>query len=152
MQVEITPMTVADLNDVLDIEKNSFTFPWSNSFFVGEIQETKNADYVLARLQTNGRIIGYVGLWVFFDEGHFTTLVVHPHYRQAGAGSFLLDYLLKRAQSKGARKVYLEVRDSNKVARRLYEKFKFKVIGRRKNYYLIEDAVVMLRKFSKNLS
>ncbi len=152
MQVKITPMTIDDLGDVLAIEKTSFIFPWSDHSFYGEIKENKNADYVVARLRNNNKIVGYGGLWVFFDEGHITTLAVHPRYRKAGAGSSLLDHLLKKARSRGARKVFLEVRDSNKVARGLYEKFKFRVIGRRKNYYLLEDAVVMLLKFPKSVS
>jgi ribosomal-protein-alanine N-acetyltransferase len=140
-------MTVDDLNEVQEIEKRSFVFPWSNNSFYGEIRENDYADYVVARLQGNGRIIGYGGLWVFFDEGHITTLAVHPLYRRAGAGSLLLDYLLKKAESKGARKVLLEVRNSNQAAHRLYKKYDFRVIGRRKNYYLNEDALVMVRAY-----
>ncbi len=148
MQVEIVPMTVDDLNDVLDIEHNSFSFPWSRSSFYGEIRENRYAYYIVARSKDDGRIIGYGGIWVLFDEGHITTLAVHPLYRQAGAGSFLLDHMLKKAHAKGARQVFLEVRDSNQAARGLYEKFKFKVISRRKNYYLNEDALVMVYTFS----
>lgn len=149
MLLEVAPMTVDDLTDVLEIEKNSFIFPWSSISFYEEIRGNNYAYYIVARLPGKGKIVGYGGLWVFFDEGHITTLAVHPLYRHAGTGSFLLDHLLNKALQKGARRVFLEVRDSNQVARSLYEKYNFKVIGRRKNYYLNEDALVMVHTFSE---
>lgn len=147
MHVEIVPMTVADLDAVLEIEQNCFPFPWSRSSFYGEIKDNRYAYYIVARLKDNGSIIGYGGLWVIFDEGHITTLAVHPLYRRCGTGSFILEHLLKKASIEGARQVFLEVRASNLAARRLYEKFHFKVISRRKNYYLSEDALVMVYTF-----
>ena len=62
-----------------------------------------------------------------------------------GTGSLLLAHLINKAERKGACKVFLEVRDSNRQARRIYERFGFKVIGKRKKYYLDEDALVMVR-------
>jgi len=113
-----------------------------------EISQNRYAHYIVARVKDDGRVIGYGGLWVLFDEGHITTLAVHPLHRKAGTGSFLLEHMLRKARANGATQVFLEVRDSNLAARRLYEKFKFKVIGRRKNYYLNEDALVMVYTFS----
>jgi ribosomal-protein-alanine N-acetyltransferase len=141
-------MTVDDLDDVLEIEQKSFSFPWSRNSFYMEIRQNRYAYYIVARLKDNGRIIGYGGVWVLFDEGHITTLAVHPLHRKAGIGSFMLEHILRKACTNGATQVFLEVRDSNLAARRLYEKFKFKVIGRRKNYYLNEDALIMVYTFS----
>jgi ribosomal-protein-alanine N-acetyltransferase len=143
-------MSVDDLDDVLDIEQSSFSFPWSRSSFYGEIQKNNFAYYIVARPRGEHRVIGYGGLWVVCDEGHITTLAVHPFYRKTGAGSFMLDHLLKKAREKGARRVFLEVRDSNLAARHLYEKFCFKIIGRRKNYYLDEDALIMVHTFLRS--
>lgn len=140
-------MTVADLDEVCEIEQNCFPFPWSKNSFYGEINENKYAYYIVARLKDHGGIIGYGGLWVIFDEGHITTLAVHPHHRRQRVGSCILEHLLEKAEALGARQVFLEVRDSNGAARGLYEKFHFKAISRRKKYYLNEDALVMVYTF-----
>lgn len=147
MLLEIAPMSVDDLDTVLEIERNSFPFPWPQDSIYREIVKNDYAFYYVARLKEEGKVIGYGGIWVLFDEAHVTTLAVHPPYRRLGAGSLLLSYLLQEAFSKGARQVYLEVRDFNQAARALYEKYGFKKIGRRKNYYYHEDALVMAYKF-----
>lgn len=148
MLLEITPMSLQDLEDVLEIERSTFSFPWPQNSFYREIINNDYAYYFTARLKDENKIIGYGGIWVLFDEAHITTLAVHPLYRQAGVGSILLSHLLKEALSRGACQVFLEVRDSNLAARTLYEKYDFEMIGRRKNYYYHEDALLMVHKFT----
>ncbi|MGI6308642.1 MAG: ribosomal protein S18-alanine N-acetyltransferase [Dethiobacteria bacterium] len=148
MLLEIAPMSVDDLSAVLEIEKSSFSFPWPQDSIYKEIVKNDYAYYFVARLKDEGKVIGYGGIWVLLDEAHITTLAVHSLYRRAGTGSLLLSCLLKEALSRGARQVFLEVRDSNQAARALYEKFGFEMIGRRKNYYYHEDALIMVHKFS----
>lgn len=145
MRVVIAPMTTADLDQVLYIEQDSFiSTSWNRESFYAEITRNKYAYYTVARLKYSPKVIGYGGIWIVFDEAHITTLAVHPHYRQVGIGTFLLKNMLKTAFAKGAGKIFLEVRVSNAGARRLYEKFNFRVIARRKNYYFDEDALVMM--------
>lgn len=149
MELEIASMTVLDLDEVLKIESDSFSFPWSRNSFHTEITGNRYAYYLVCRLKDSRRVIGYGGIWTLFDEAHITTLAVHSLYRQAGVGTFIITSLIKNALHEGARRVFLEVRDSNREARNLYEKLQFKVIGRRKNYYFDEDALVMLREFDE---
>lgn len=148
MLLKIAPMSLQDLEAVLEIERSAFSFPWPQNSFYREIVNNDYAYYFVVRLKDENKIIGYGGIWVLLDEAHITTLAVHPLYRQAGAGSFLLSHLLKEALSKGARQVFLEVRDSNLAARTLYEKYNFAIVGRRKNYYYHEDALLMVHKFT----
>lgn len=148
MLLEIAPMSVDHLNAVLEIEKGSFPFPWPQDSIYKEIVKNDYAYYFVARLKDEDKVIGYGGIWVLFEEAHVTTLAVHPLYRRAGTGSLLLSNLLQEALSRGAEQVFLEVRDSNRAARALYERYGFKKIGRRKNYYYHEDALVMVHKFS----
>ncbi|MDO9535678.1 MAG: ribosomal protein S18-alanine N-acetyltransferase [Bacillota bacterium] len=147
MELEIAPMTVKDLEEVLEIEIDSFSFPWSRNSFYTEITGNGYSYYLVCRLKDSKKIIGYGGIWTLFDEAHITTLAVHSLYRQAGIGTLIITRLIKNSLQKGAQKVFLEVRDSNREARNLYEKLQFKVIGKRKNYYLDEDALVMMRDF-----
>ncbi|MEW5920272.1 MAG: ribosomal protein S18-alanine N-acetyltransferase [Bacillota bacterium] len=144
---KIRNMTTDDLDQVMEIEKSSFPLPWSRGSFEKELRDNNYACYLVAHTGENGKITGYAGCWVLFDEAHITTLAVHPLYRRTGTGSVLLTSLMELAYERGARQVFLEVRDSNEAARNLYEKFGFKIRGIRKKYYLDEDALVMARNF-----
>lgn len=90
-------------------------------------------------------IVGYAGLWLMVDEGHITTIAVHPGFRGRGLGELLLHGLIDRAMAIGARWLTLEVRVSNHVAQQLYRKYTFKEMGIRRRYYSDndEDAMVM---------
>jgi ribosomal-protein-alanine N-acetyltransferase len=90
-------------------------------------------------------IIGYAGLWLMTDEAHITTIAVDPDFQGNGIGELLLVALIDRARQIGARWLTLEVRVTNDVAQRLYEKYTFKEMGIRRRYYSDngEDALVM---------
>jgi [ribosomal protein S18]-alanine N-acetyltransferase len=91
------------------------------------------------------RLVGYAGLWLMVDEAHITTIAVHPRYRGEGLGELLLLRTIDTALQIGARWLTLEVRKSNLVAQRLYQKYTFKEMGVRRRYYSDdgEDALVM---------
>jgi len=90
-------------------------------------------------------IVGYAGLWLMTDEAHITTIAVAPEFQGNGIGELLLVALIDRAKQIGARWLTLEVRVTNEVAQRLYEKYTFKEMGLRRRYYSDngEDALVM---------
>ncbi|MCC7366888.1 MAG: ribosomal protein S18-alanine N-acetyltransferase [Chloroflexi bacterium] len=90
-------------------------------------------------------IVGYAGLWLMTDEAHITTIAVDPDFQGNGLGELLLVSLIDCAKQIGARWLTLEVRVSNDVAQRLYEKYTFKEMGLRRRYYSDnnEDALVM---------
>jgi len=136
-------MELKDLPQVLDIEKLSYTNPWSKASFMYEITENPLATYLVAR--EGDKILGYGGIWIVLDEAHITTLAVHPAYRRNGVGKILLNALLEVAKNRKVRNIILEVRASNFPAQNLYQKFGFKPIGIRKKYYSRpeEDAIVM---------
>lgn len=77
-------------------------------------------------------------------EWELENIAVVETARRQGIGSALLAALLQRVRSANGKKVWLEVRESNRSARKLYEKTGFRESGRRKGYYLNppEDAVV----------
>jgi ribosomal-protein-alanine N-acetyltransferase len=90
-------------------------------------------------------IVGYAGLWLMTDEAHITTIAIDPDFQGNGLGELLLVALIDRAKTIGARWLTLEVRVSNEVAQKLYEKYTFKEMGVRRRYYSDnnEDALVM---------
>lgn len=148
MSPETRKMTVADLDQVMEIENLSFPYPWSRPSFEKELLNNGYACYIVSCSGADHRVIGYAGAWVLFGEAHVTTLAVHPEYRRKGTGSVLLTALMEMASRLGAEQVFLEVRHSNNAARILYGKFGFKIKGVRKKYYLDEDAIIMVRDFS----
>lgn len=147
LTAEIEPMTLEDLEAVAKIEQGSFDTPWSPDSFRTELLRNDMAHYLVARV--GEWVAGYGGIWIIFDEAHLTTLAVAEPYRRRGLGATLLKALMRKSASLGARRISLEVRPSNHVARSLYEKFGFTVKGVRKHYYYDEDGLVM---FNNDLS
>lgn len=143
---EVAPMTLHDLDQVMEIERLSFCVPWSVDSFRTEICFNRYAWYIIGRLPAQ-KVIGYAGIWMVGTEGHITTLAVHPSCRRMGVGSLLLENLLQQAKVRAVKKIFLEVRDSNREARNLYEKYEFNYCGRKKKYYYDEDAVLMVKGF-----
>lgn len=144
MRIEITPMKLEDLNEVLEIEALAFTTPWSRSSFLYELLENERALYLVAKNEFE-RVVGYVGMWIVFDEGHITNLATHPDFRRRGVAHKLMNELIRVSKEKGVRYLTLEVRRSNSSAQELYQKMGFVHMGVRRKYYLDnnEDALIM---------
>jgi [ribosomal protein S18]-alanine N-acetyltransferase len=136
-------MRAEDLDEVLAIERLSFTLPWSRGAFLYEMEQNRVARCQVMR--DGARVVGYICLWEIGDELHITNIAVHPDVRRRGIGRALLTSVIDEARQQGPRIVALEVRPSNREARQLYEGFGFRVVGRRKGYYYDtgEDALVM---------
>jgi len=147
LPIFIEPMTLDDVDAVIEIERRSFPTPWSRAAFVSELLDNDRAHYMVARLKTEAgpRVVGYIGMWIIAGEGHITNVAVHPDYRQRGIGRRLLEAAADLCRSCAARRMTLEVRVSNIVAQRLYEDIGFVSAGIRKGYYRDnnEDAIIM---------
>ncbi len=137
-------MRESDLRDVLHIERRSFTVPWSEATFRGLLRRQSAA---LLVGEEDGRLVGYAVLWFAAGEAELGDLAVHPESRSRGLGRWLLHGALAEAARRGAAEVYLEVRESNAAARRLYERAGFATTGVRPDYYTEprEDAILMRR-------
>ncbi|MGE5216781.1 MAG: ribosomal protein S18-alanine N-acetyltransferase [Chloroflexota bacterium] len=136
------PITVADLDDIMVIERNSFPVPWSVNFFRQELQ-VACARSVLA--ESDGKIIGYVLFWLLPGAIDVHNIAVHVGYRRRGIARMLLSRVVGEARRRAIYRVLLEVRRSNFPAQKLYEALGFKTTGIRKGYYSDngEDALAM---------
>jgi ribosomal-protein-alanine N-acetyltransferase len=136
-------MNIADLDEVMAIERSSFPFPWSLGFFRQELQ-VACARSILAEL--DGKIIGYVLFWVLPGAVDIHNIAVHPEYRRRGLARVLLARVIGDARSQTIPRVLLEVRKSNLPAQKLYETMGFYTAGIRKGYYSDngEDAFAMV--------
>lgn len=87
---------------------------------------------------------GYAIGRVSFDEAELYRIAVLPEKRRHHAGERLLRSFIERCASRGAEKIFLEVRSKNVPAVSLYERNGFEKISVRRNYYGDDDALIYL--------
>ena len=85
--------------------------------------------------EEEGRVLGYGGMWLLFDEAHITNIAIAPEARGQHLGRYLLYGMMEAAHDRGAERMTLEVRETNQVAQNLYFSFDFEKQGYRKRYY-----------------
>jgi ribosomal-protein-alanine N-acetyltransferase len=143
MSATIRKMTVDDVSAVVDLDQKSFSLPWPERSFRFELTDNPASRCWVAEL--DGKIVGMIVVWLIVDEAHVATLAIHPDYRRQGIGKRLLAHALRHMIPDGARRSFLEVRESNLAAQEMYRKFGYEVTGRRRRYYRDndEDAILM---------
>jgi len=100
-------------------------------------------------VEQSGSVVGFIVGRQVEDEWEIENIAVTGAARRSGLGSRLVGELLDLVRKRGGKSVFLEVRESNRAARSLYEKWAFLEVGRRKMYYQnpAEDALVLKFKF-----
>lgn len=151
-------MTPPDIPAGIAIERAAYGAAWSPKDYSYELQKNQLAYYFVLRVfraqdpATENRLlpepvsilIGLCGFWLIADEAHLSTIAIHPAWQRLGLGEWLLLALLENSQHLGAEKATLEVRPSNQRAWLLYQKYRFKEVGRRPHYYNNgEDALIL---------
>jgi len=145
--VRLRTMTLHDLDAVLAIEVQAYSFPWTRGNFIDSLA----AGYVAEVLvDARGQLQGYFVAMPGVDELHLLNLTVAPSFQGQGLGALMLDALDQRMHDRGWLTLWLEVRESNQRAHALYLRSGFVAVGRRRAYYPAphgarEDAIVMKR-------
>lgn len=142
----IRKMDIDDLKRVVALEEQLFTSAWRESDFLYEIlQNDFSLNYVL---EDEEYIIGYVGVWIMYEQAQITTIGIDPKYQRRGLGRELMKTVMDIATQQGCEMMSLEVRISNHKAISLYESLGFQNVSIRKDYYKDnhEDAYLMLRR------
>jgi len=150
IEISLKYLTQNDLDQIMEIENEAFTSPWTKGAYLNELDNNTNCKYIVARI--GNELVGYIGSWFYLKEIHITTIAVSKKWRCKKIGKLVLWYLLSFLMALNAKFAILEVRQSNITAQNLYEKFGFKNVGIRKNYYPDkENAVIMhLEDLDKN--
>lgn len=136
-------MQPGDVPYVTDIERVSFSTPWSENSIYSEVY----GRYSITRVAVmDDRIVGYVMARLILDEGHLLDLAIHPGFRKRGIARMLMEDVIRGLRFNRCKAFFLEVRTSNSAALKLYGDLGFNVIGTRKNYYKnpVEDAFIMM--------
>lgn len=160
MEIKVRKMNLSDVDAVHEIDIKSITPSWPRQGFVEALQNENAVFYVAevclgkdSKTESAGRkdvdasvmVVGYCGVYFAADEGEITNVAVDPAWRKLGIADKLLAVVLANAKLSGCATIFLEVRESNLSAQRLYEKHGFENMGLRKNFYREpqEHAVVM---------
>jgi [ribosomal protein S18]-alanine N-acetyltransferase len=145
-RVELRRLELRDLNAIDEIERASYPTPWSRSMFAGELAKPSSLSLGAFDPDT-GQLLGYLIISRYVDAWHVMNVAVAPAHRRRKIASMLLDRLFDETAGEGRRGYTLEVRVSNDVAIRLYERAGFKPRGIRRGYYTDnrEDALIMWR-------
>lgn len=135
-------MTAADIDNVLKIEYAAFSHPWTRGIFLDSLDA-----YECWVMFEGEQQVGHGVINVIIDEAHLLNITVKPQSQGRGVGLRLLEHLMSQARAGGGHECFLEVRASNGPAYRLYERYGFNEIGRRRGYYPAadgrEDALIM---------
>lgn len=140
----------SDVAALVELERRSFSQPWSANSFRGEMRDPERGRVVLLREGAasgplGGEVIAYCAFQVVVDELHILDLAVRPERRRQGWGRRLLARVLDLGERRGAHVALLEVRRSNWAALALYRDAGFEVGGTRRDYYTQprEDALLL---------
>jgi ribosomal-protein-alanine N-acetyltransferase len=139
----IREMQESDIPAIMEIERSSFTTPWSEISFLNEIYKK----YGISKVAVfEGKLIGYICVNYVLQESHILNLAVHQDFRKRGVGTILMNEIVRELKKKGCVFIFLEVRVSNNGAQAFYERFGFTAESRRKKYYAHpdEDALLMM--------
>ena len=149
-QLLLLPMMPVDLNEVVELERQSQAFPWSRRNF----EDALAAHYPAWVLRVDSVLAGFCVAMPMPDEVHLLVIAVAPDLRRQGLATRLLGQVEQLARDKGVNRVLLEVRPSNTRALAFYAKQGFSEIGKRRGYYPAgkgarEDALVLARELGE---
>ncbi|MDN0081441.1 ribosomal protein S18-alanine N-acetyltransferase [Crenobacter sp. SG2305] len=132
----LRPASALDLTLLATLEARSTAHPWSEGQYRGSFE----SGHQLFIAQLDAEIVGLAVIMLVLDEAHLLNIVIDHDWQGQGLGRQLLGELMLRMRQQGALRMFLEVRESNAIARSLYESLGFSECGIRKHYYRAEQG------------
>jgi ribosomal-protein-alanine N-acetyltransferase len=142
--MQITDFSAVYLDDIVEIEKRSFARPWTQDMFLSSA--ANEHIYFKVAIDDESNALGYCIFWIVADETEILDIAITPQERGKAYGAALLETVIKISKEQGSQSIFLEVRQSNDTALKLYKSFGFEQVGIRKKYYIDEDAAIMRKK------
>ena len=149
-EIKIVKVSEQDISELVKIEKQCFSVPWSENSFKTAFEDSYSQFFV-AKTQLTDCTVGFSGMYIAAKaEGYVYNIAVIPEYRKRGIGTELMRSLLEYSDKNKLEYLSLEVRESNSAAISVYKNLGFKKIGVRKNFYElpVENAVIMTCYFN----
>lgn len=148
LEAQFEPMTESWFEAVLRVEQSAYPHPWTRGNFSDSLRAGYQALVLTGGPGPNAELLGYFVAMKGVDEVHLLNITVAPAYQRQGWARVMLDALALWSRGQGAQWLWLEVRLSNTRARTVYERYGFRHVGSRRQYYPAangarEDAVVM---------
>ncbi len=153
-ELSLIPVSRKHIDQILIIERDSFTNPWNrknfedelsvdNSFLFGVERKTESRDF-------DKKLISYINYRLILDEMHIMKIGVIKDMKCQGVATWLLDKIFNLVKKNSIKTSFLETRISNSPAIFFYKKMGYRVIGKRLNYYSDnnEDALIMKKDFT----
>ncbi|MDD6512625.1 ribosomal protein S18-alanine N-acetyltransferase [Sharpea azabuensis] len=136
-------MRLSDLDNIMPLEHQLFSSPWSKDDYIYELSSNPYAKYYVLE---DDKIVGYVGIWITYETAQITTIGIAKERQGEGLSKLLMNKVIE--ETKDCEAITLEVRVSNVKAIKLYESYGFKKEAIRKDYYLDnhEDAYLMMKE------
>lgn len=154
---DVRPFHSRDLDDVLAIEQESFSEPWTRGMFEAELQGNPFGRFLGAfrtdEVSPAKPLLGYICYWVVFEELRLMNLAVRQNCRRQGIASHLVRHAIEEGSTQGTTRALLEVRAGNHVGQLLYQALGFRQYGCRRSYYTNpnEDAILMQLSLTNNI-
>jgi len=142
---EADAMRVPDLTEVMAIERQAYTMPWTHGNFVDSLVAGYPAEVLRG---PRAQLLGYWVAMPGVDEMHLLNITVAPAWQGRGLAVVMLDRLVAECRRRGLTQLWLEVRISNERAREVYRRYGMAEVGKRRAYYPVaegprEDAILM---------
>lgn len=145
MEINISNMTFADLENLKDFLQSDFDEFWSYDILLSELSSS-NSRYIVAKNKDN-TIVGFAGIKIILDEAELMNIVTRKDMRHCGIASSMLNHLLAIYKENNIKLLNLEVNTQNTIAINFYKKYNFNEVGLRKKYYdNTYDALLMTYK------
>lgn len=144
-EIQITPMTLGDLNQMSEILFSDFDTFWTFDILKNEFH-AENSNYLIAKWKQE--IVGFAGIKTMLEESDIMNIAVKNNFRNQGIGTLLLQKLIDLSKQRNLTSITLEVMEKNYPAIHLYKNLGFKQIGMRKNYYQGENGLIMSKKLT----
>jgi ribosomal-protein-alanine N-acetyltransferase len=122
-----------DIDQLMTIEELCYEHPWPREAFEEEIEQADIGAGIVA--EDEGLVVGFLTGMMVVDEFHLHNMAVHPDFRGRGIGRELIVAVESMCREKDFRRILLEVREDNEIARHLYLRMGFESVGTRTNYY-----------------
>ncbi|MDB5963903.1 MAG: ribosomal protein S18P -alanine acetyltransferase [Polaromonas sp.] len=151
LEAQLEPMVPAWLDRVVRVEQSAYDHPWSEGNFLDSLKAGYEAQLLTGGTGPQAALLGYFVAMMGVDEVHLLNLTVAPAHQRQGWARIMLDALAIWSRGQQAQWLWLEVRVSNARAKAVYERYGFREVGLRRNYYPAggdglsgrEDAIVM---------